>query len=81
MKIVLIEDIINRAPHIVNIIHNNSLYERVVGFLLTALISRPNLTCNRFLQNPVVLSNLKQTFETQCVITILGSFGLSHDFS
>lgn len=43
---------LNRAPH-TNIIHNTGLYERVVGFLLSTLVSRPNLTCNRFLQNQI----------------------------
>ena len=56
---------------IIKVIHNTGLYEIVLGFSM----SRPYLTCNRFLQNQI--SAIWNTFETQCVTIILGWYWLS----
>lgn len=66
------DKIVNRTPHRINT-YNTDICERMVVRILSTSVSRPHLTCNRFLQNQIILS-FKQTFETQCITTILGGF-------
>lgn len=48
---------------LIDVIHNTGICERVSEFLLSTSVSRPNVTCSRFLQNQIILGNLKQTLK------------------